>query len=159
MIIRWLHQTCTMTMLRPWQHISTHVSCMTMIWSCHDYEVNMTYMMWQQHDNAITIKWSWDDHGIMVVSFLSHGHGRVILFPIFVSCWLCQHRVMIVTSSWYVRTLVIGANILINGHSRSFMSISLPSLVFLKVMLWSLFKITHRVMIDHTRTKTGLRHG
>ena len=52
MIMRWLRQNCTMTMSRPWQHICVHEYWMNMILSWQDSEVNMTYMMQQQHDKG-----------------------------------------------------------------------------------------------------------
>ena len=83
---------------------------------------NMSMSLWSCPSRVMVMVWSSCVHAI-------------------VSAWSSQDRVMIVLSSCYSHTLVIGHNMVIDGHSWSFMGISLPCLGYLKVMPRSLLKV------------------
>ena len=125
--MRWLRHTCSINMTRTWQHICNHAYRMTMTWSCQEYEVNMTHMIWHQHDNDITNEWPWDDHDTMVMSFLCHGHRMVIVWSchsqFLVMPGLCHYHDM--AMHWTV--VITWSQKVIRDHLEDFFAMSLLS--------------------------------
>ena len=130
---RWLRHTCSMTMTRPWQHIWTHVYWMIMImtglWGIYDmYDVTTAWQMaLPRNYDEMTMTPRSCPSCVMAMVWSLYDH-------VIVSSWSCQDLVVIVSSSRYGCVLVTGRNIFINGHSWSFMSISLSCLDYFKVV-------------------------
>ena len=109
---------------------------MTGLWGEYDtYHVTTT---WQWHYHKMTMTLPWHYIHVLLVSWSWYGHRLIMSLSVLgrarIVSWSCHHHDMVV--HWFV-----GANIVINGHLRSFISISLSCLHYLKAVRRPLFKV------------------
>ena len=126
---------------------------MYIVWLWYDHNRTMRWIWYIWCDNNMTMALPINDHAMTMTPWSCPSHVMVIRWYLYdhviLSSLLCRDHVI----SWYGHALVSGHNMVINSYLWSFMSISLPSLVFLKVVLQSLFKIITGSWLIMTRQK------